>query len=825
MKIRCTTPTTLSALAAAVALAGVNCSYGQDECATATTIAANTPTAYSTVTATPSAGLPSDATCAGTYLNWLETQNDVWFKFTATESGMAEFTTCDAASYDTSLVLYKTTCDNQVACNGDGTGGTGCQTYYSRIADVACMAGDVFYARIGGYDGAVGAGNFTVNFQPSSAGCVGATGACNEPHGGLGCDNPTCCTNTCIFNPLCCEIGWDADCVVIAIQQCGYYSCGPVSGAPANNCATAATAISSADSAVNFNSTNATVDGPNHPGGCASGNEFFYHDVWYKVSPIANGSMGLSTCGSVGYDNKIAVYDMGTDPASYDFNAIAASLVGCIDDGASGACMLDDGITPYAAEMWADVQLGHTYLIRIGSYEEIGFGAGVMRVDMPESCALPTPTGSEGEDCGLAINDGCNGDGGSITVAPNSVTSGTFWADADSRDTDFYTLSVGADTALNVSVHSGRLVTVFVLTGDLSVAGCTAVTVVATGDGSCPSTAAYCMNAGTYHIFVADADFNGNPCGSGTFNDYTLTVSTSASSCPITVSGAGAVNGTCSAPGSVSQSLNTDPNTVVSGVVACAVNPAAPNCSGGGTTANTYARVFPAGQLTGEISCINFGVFAVKRALNGTVCASFYSDLALPATIGIYRDLDGGTPRKKTVDGGTDGGDLELIASQEVRIPGGVYRATLNFSEAVCVMDDVGYNLVVIMDCPNLYDGAGGVPGASGYGIRAGANAAGPGSNTYCRLSCADAAGQYVLTESIGATFTAQWVVMLNGSNGVNCGAPSCPADFNGDGLRDGLDMTVILSNWGGAGGDVNGDGTTDGIDMTVLLSGWGVCP
>ena len=33
MKIRCTTPTTLSALAAAVALAGVNCSYGQDECA------------------------------------------------------------------------------------------------------------------------------------------------------------------------------------------------------------------------------------------------------------------------------------------------------------------------------------------------------------------------------------------------------------------------------------------------------------------------------------------------------------------------------------------------------------------------------------------------------------------------------------------------------------------------------------------------------------------------------------------------------------------------------------------------------------------------
>ena len=54
---------------------------------------------------------------------------------------------------------------------------------------------------------------------------------------------------------------------------------------------------------------------------------------------------------------------------------------------------------------------------------------------------------------------------------------------------------------------------------------------------------------------------------------------------------------------------------------------------------------------------------------------------------------------------------------------------------------------------------------------------------------------------------------------------PACPADFNGDGIRDGLDMTVILSNWGMPDGDVNGDGVTDGLDMTVLLSGWGACP
>ena len=295
----------------------------------------------------------------------------------------------------------------------------------------------------------------------------------------------------------------------------------------------------------------------------------------------------------------------------------------------------------------------------------------------------------------------------------------------------------------------------------------------------------------------------------------------------MTVSGSAADNGTCTASGDTSASVNTDPTLVTGGVVACAYSAAFPDCSTSGTGANSYARVFPAGQLTGDITCINFGAYSVVRATDaaGTACGVYYSDLALPATIGIYRDLDGGTPRFKTVDGGADGGDLEAIMTQEVRIPGGVYRATLDLPEPVCVMDDTSSSLVVIMDCPDLLAGAGGIPGATGYGLRAGSNTLGPVGNTYCRLSCADAAGQYVLTESLGASFTAQWVVALNGNNGVNCGAPSCPADFNNDGLRDGLDMTVILSNWGGPGGDVNGDGTTDGLDMTVLLSGWGTCP
>ncbi len=52
----------------------------------------------------------------------------------------------------------------------------------------------------------------------------------------------------------------------------------------------------------------------------------------------------------------------------------------------------------------------------------------------------------------------------------------------------------------------------------------------------------------------------------------------------------------------------------------------------------------------------------------------------------------------------------------------------------------------------------------------------------------------------------------------------NCSGDFNGDGSRDGIDLTTLLSGWGTINGDCNNDGTTDGTDLTFLLSGWGSC-
>ena len=139
---------------------------GGDECASAVVIAADVPTNFDTTSATASGNIPTDALCAGTFLNWVETCNDVWFKFTASGPGTADFSTCGSATYDTSLALYKGSCATLVACNGDAAG---CADFSSKIAAVPCNTGDIFYIRIGGYAeagtaGDVGSGQITVVF-------------------------------------------------------------------------------------------------------------------------------------------------------------------------------------------------------------------------------------------------------------------------------------------------------------------------------------------------------------------------------------------------------------------------------------------------------------------------------------------------------------------------------------------------------------------------------------------------------------------------------------------------------------------------------------
>ena len=93
-------------------------------------------------------------------MNWDNSQ-DIWFAWTADASGNVHFTTCDSSSYDTSMALYAGSCSNQVACNGDGSGDSGCQSYYSAV-DFNVTQGETYFIRIGGWQGATGTGTLTI---------------------------------------------------------------------------------------------------------------------------------------------------------------------------------------------------------------------------------------------------------------------------------------------------------------------------------------------------------------------------------------------------------------------------------------------------------------------------------------------------------------------------------------------------------------------------------------------------------------------------------------------------------------------------------------
>ncbi len=806
---------------------------GQDECSTAVTaIAGGNP--FDTTTATTSAQAVDDTQCTGTFLNWGVANKDVWFKYTATESGLLSINTCDAASFDTSIVLYSGTCAGltQVACNGDGTGLAGCQGFYSNISGYAASAGD-YYIRIGGYDdGAAGpdfgAGILSLSFQAANEGCLGATGDCGAVHTEPGCSDAICCTSVCEFDALCCLIGWDQNCLDAAVSLCGIfiYSCVP--GGPANNCATNATNVGSADSVVAFSSISATTDGPGQLGSeCASGSDNTFNDVWFKFTAAANGTAAISTCGTVSFDNKLAVYDMGTSPGTFNYNTLPDVVVGCIDDGASGTCMTTEVVpTNYAAELFVTVAVGHTYLVRNGSYAETDSGTGSVSFNLPEPCALDAYTALEGEVCGTSTNDGCNAGGVTEATSIGATIKGTFFLADDgagglTRDTDFYSFDVvGGDQEVTISAKSASFVTALILGGDITVADCAGISVLSTGAGVCPTSASTCLSAGSYFVFVGMSFDNPvTACGSGLFTDYSVSISSVPALCPESLSL------TCDAPGPNTFSTNVDPNLSTQGLVACGVNPAFPACNTGGTTANRWCKPFPLGSVTGSISCLNIGVFSVVRDVNATntACVNYGSDIALPTTITIYQDIDGAAPRNAIVTAG-DGNDLAVVSQHALLIPGGAYKGTINYATPLC-LDGVTGNLVVEMLNGDFFTGVAGVPGASGYGLRPAGNTpvGTTSSGTYCRLSCADASGQYVLCESVGATFLANWVVEFNGDFS-GCGS-NCPGDFNADGFITAADLSTLLGAWGTPAGDIDGDGNTSAADLSTLLGAWGACP
>ena len=72
-----------------------------------------------------------------------------------------------------------------------------------------------------------------------------------------------------------------------------------------------------------------------------------------------------------------------------------------------------------------------------------------------------------------------------------------------------------------------------------------------------------------------------------------------------------------------------------------------------------------------------------------------------------------------------------------------------------------------------------------------------------------------------------------DGGNRISDSCPPwCPTDLNDDGIVDGADLAVLLTQWGGTGGenaclaaDFDDNLMVDGQDLATLLAAWGFCP
>lgn len=162
---RTTRFTGLAALAGVAMLgAAAHAGIEGDDCESAIEIMPNTSYAFNTAVMNPSFVVGNDAQCPGTFLNWFSSQRDVWYTWTPDSDASVLFTTCDTSSYDTSIIIYEGGCTtgDQIACNGDSASDAGCQQYHASVL-VDVTAGNTYYMRIGGYNGATGPGTFSAD--------------------------------------------------------------------------------------------------------------------------------------------------------------------------------------------------------------------------------------------------------------------------------------------------------------------------------------------------------------------------------------------------------------------------------------------------------------------------------------------------------------------------------------------------------------------------------------------------------------------------------------------------------------------------------------
>ena len=149
---------TLAIAVLAIPVSVVQAQPANDQCANAIEVFVDTPIAGTSVGASGT----NLSSCAGS-----GDVNDVWYYFIPGEDGLATFSLCGSASWDTTLSVFASCGGAELGCDDDACGDLRSTT------TVGVLMGQTYYVRVAGYGGATGTFTLTATLNPGgSAGGV-----------------------------------------------------------------------------------------------------------------------------------------------------------------------------------------------------------------------------------------------------------------------------------------------------------------------------------------------------------------------------------------------------------------------------------------------------------------------------------------------------------------------------------------------------------------------------------------------------------------------------------------------------------------------------
>ncbi|MCH2144934.1 MAG: hypothetical protein MK082_07280 [Phycisphaerales bacterium] len=531
-----------------------------------------------------------------------------------------------------------------------------------------------------------------------------------------------------------------------------------------------------------FSTDDAETDGPDSSSCITFGSQQTWNDIWYRYTAPIDGILLISTCGTVDFDSRIAVYT-GT---CGDLQEHA-----CNDDGA--------GCHGYSSYLLAHCVAGVEYLVRIGGYAEGATGSGTFGVKSVEPCVTTCLEGSDVEDepCGGDTNSGCPD--GSLQLLQSGVPMcGTWHVTGNFRDTDYYTIQVAEPGGLlQADLYSNDNVTGYIY---LAKDSCPSH-VLMYSYGGCPTPLrSSWLEPGSYRIIVAPG-FEAqvacdDPMGA---NGYVLQVDVSDGG--ITVPG----NDLCENAAVVSNG-SWDFNTLLAETDGPDESPAECGAYSDGIGSDIW--------------------FSYTASCEGLVTASLCESADFDTRLEIWEGGCDGVLLACNDDGDDCSGYTSRVEFQG--------QCGVEYLVRVAGYDGAAGTGTLHLDCEGTCD-------CNGNGT-SDQDELDLGSSTDCDLNgipdeC-DLAGAGEAGDCDGDGVFDACQIMHGEADDIDADGildvcqcelhpqACCPADIDGDGKVTGADLSLVLGAWGTSeeSADLDSDGLVGGADLALVLGAWGDC-